>query len=42
MPKKEQLKILKKDIKKKKYNLNAAIEGAAEKITEHPEVLLWK
>lgn len=41
-PKKEYLKNLKKDIKKKKYNLNAAIKGAAEKIVEHPEVLLWR
>lgn len=41
-PKKEYLKSLKKDIKKKKYNLNAAIKGTAEKIVEHPEVLLWR
>ena len=41
-PRKEYLKILKKDIKKKKYNLNAAIKHTAEKIVEHPEVLLWR
>ena len=42
IPKKEYLKILKKDIKKKKYDLNTAIKHAAEKIVEHPEVLLWR
>lgn len=42
MLKKENLKILKKDLKKKKYDLNAAIKSAAEKIAEHPEVLLWR
>jgi hypothetical protein len=42
MPKKENLKILRKNLKKKKYDLNAAIKGAAEKIAEHPEVLLWR
>lgn len=31
-PKKEYLKILKKDIKKKKYDLNTAIKHAAEKL----------
>ena len=41
-PKKEYLKILKKDIKKKKYDLNTAIKHAAEKIVEHSEVLLWR
>lgn len=41
-PKKEYLKILKKDIEKKKYDLNTAIKRAAEKIVEHPEVLLWR
>ena len=41
-PKKEYLKSLKKDIKKKKYDLNTAIKRAAEKIVEHPEVLLWR
>ena len=35
-PKKEYLKIL------KKYDLNTAIKHAAEKIVEHPEVLLWR
>lgn len=40
--KKEYLKSLKKDIKKKKYDLNIAIKYAAEKIVEHPEVLLWR
>ena len=40
--KKEYLKGLKKDIKKKKYDLNTAIKHATEKIVEHPEVLLWK
>lgn len=42
MPKKENLKILRKNLKKKKYDLNAAIKGATEKIAEHPEVLLWR
>ncbi len=41
-PKKEYLKSLKKDIKKKKYDLNTAIKHTADKIVEHPEVLLWK
>lgn len=42
MPKKEYLKILKEDLKKKKYDLSTAIKGAAEKIVDHPEVLLWR
>lgn len=42
MLKNEKLKILRKNLKKKKYDLSAAIKGATEKIVEHPEVLLWR
>ena len=36
------VEMLKKAIKDKTYNWEAAIKGAAERILEHPESLLWR
>lgn len=36
------VEMIKKAIRAKTYDLEAAIKGAAEKILEHPEVLLWR
>lgn len=38
----EKLKILKESIKNGIYDFDAAIEDAASKIVENPEVLLWR
>lgn len=36
------VEMIKKAIKDKTYNWEAAIKGAAERILEHPESLLWR
>ena len=36
------VEMIKKAIKAKTYDLEAAIKGAAEKISDHPEALLWR
>ena len=36
------VELIKKAIKDKTYDWEAAIEGAAERILEHPESLLWR
>ena len=36
------VEMIKKAIKDKTYDWEAAIEGAAERILEHPESLLWR
>lgn len=38
----DKVKAIKDAIKNKTYDMEAAIKGAAEKIAEHPEVLLWR
>jgi hypothetical protein len=38
----EKLKAIKEAIKNGTYNLEEAIESAASKIVENPEVLLWR
>jgi hypothetical protein len=38
----EKVKAIKKAIKNKTYDWEAAIKDAVEKILEHPESLLWK
>ena len=36
------VEMIKKAIKDKTYDWKAAIKGAAERILEHPESLLWR
>ena len=36
------VEMIKKAIKDKTYNWEAAIKGAVERILEHPESLLWR
>ena len=36
------VEMIKKAIKDKTYDWEAAIKGAAERILEHPESLLWR
>lgn len=36
------IKEIKEAIKNKTYDMKKAIEGAAVKISEHPEALLWR
>lgn len=36
------IKEIKEAIKNKTYDMKKAIEGAAAKISEHPEALLWR
>ena len=36
------VEMIKKAIKDKAYDWEAAIKGAAERILEHPESLLWR
>ena len=36
------VEMIKKAIKDKTYDWEAAIQGAAERILEHPESLLWR
>ena len=36
------VEMIKKTIKDKTYDWEAAIKGAAERILEHPESLLWR
>jgi hypothetical protein len=38
----EKIKKLRKQIKEKTYNLEKAIEGAADRIAEYPQALLWR
>lgn len=38
----EKLKAIKEAIKSGTYNWEVAIEGAASKIVDNPEVLLWR
>lgn len=38
----DKVKAIKEVIKNGTYGMEAAIKGAAEKITEHPETLLWR
>lgn len=38
----EKLKAIKKAIKNGTYNWEEAIKGAASRIVENPEVLLWR
>ena len=38
----EKIERIKKEIDNGTYDMKAAIEGAASKIVEHPEVLLWR
>ena len=38
----KKIKEIKKSIKNGSYDLEAAIEGAAEKILEYPQALLWR
>lgn len=38
----EKVKAIKKAIKNKTYDIEAAIKGAAERIAENPEALLWR
>ena len=38
----KKIKEIKKSIKNGSYDLKTAIEGAAEKIIEYPQALLWR
>ena len=42
MEKSKRIAELKKKIKNGTYDWEAAVKGAASKITENPEVLLWR
>ena len=38
----EKIKVLKKAIKKGNYNLEKAIQNAADRIIDNPQVLVWR